>query len=422
MLSQEVTVAEAPPINEGMPAVPQDREAEEATVGSVLINPEVWPDVAFLAPSDFYRHPHVWIWEAFRSLHAQDMPIDLLTLAGELERKGQLSEIGGRSFLTALVNQVPTSLHTGAYAKKVKVKAARRQMLAQATQLANDALDESKLPPVAAIADPSQYSTWADMDTGPIEWAWPGWLVKGLLTLLVSYSGDGKSLLALRICGCFINGQTWPDGTPYGGERGKVLWCEAEAAQKLNQLRATNFKYPMDQIITPLADPFEDISLDDPEHRAIIESARLCRKSNSSSLTAYLKAAGARKTKPESKTLPSGRQRSRVISVSRSSWFTTWASGRNGTARQSPWTECGDRPPLCNTAAVIWALSCPDATNRETKRLEQIKNNLGRFTEAIGMTATEKGIDFGEAPSVPHTETASERAGDFLSASWHSDP
>ncbi len=63
---------------------------------------------------------------------------------------------------------------------------------------------------------------------------------------------------------------------------------------------------------------------------------------------------------------------------------------------------------------IVWALSCPDATNKETKRLEQIKNNLGRFPEAIGMIATEKGMDFGKAPTVPHVETVSERVGDLL--------
>ncbi|MCL4530600.1 MAG: replicative DNA helicase, partial [Chloroflexi bacterium] len=89
------------------PTIPHSREAEEAVVGAVLINPEVYYDVAqFLQADDFYIHRHKWIWEAFTGLHEQRIPIDLLTLTEELDRKGQLAEIGGPAYLTSLVNQV----------------------------------------------------------------------------------------------------------------------------------------------------------------------------------------------------------------------------------------------------------------------------------------------------------------------------
>src|SRR5574340_796966 len=97
------------------PSVPHSREAEEAVVGAVLINPEVYYDIAqFLQADDFYIHRHKWIWEAFTSLHEQRIPIDLLTLTEELERKGQREEIGGRAFLPTVVNQVPSSLNAAA--------------------------------------------------------------------------------------------------------------------------------------------------------------------------------------------------------------------------------------------------------------------------------------------------------------------
>ena len=69
------------------PTIPHSREAEEAVVGAVLINPEAYYDVAqFLQADDFYIHRHKWIWEAFTSLHEQRIPIDLLTLTEELDR------------------------------------------------------------------------------------------------------------------------------------------------------------------------------------------------------------------------------------------------------------------------------------------------------------------------------------------------
>jgi replicative DNA helicase len=125
------------------PSVPHNREAEEAVVGAVLINPEVYYDVTqFLQPDDFYIHRHRWIWEAFTSLHEQRTPIDLLTLSDELDRRGQLDEIGGRAYLTALVNQVPTSLNAVAYGRIVESHAIRRRMVAAANTIASVAYNE----------------------------------------------------------------------------------------------------------------------------------------------------------------------------------------------------------------------------------------------------------------------------------------
>lgn len=90
------------------PSIPHSREAEEAVVGAVLINPEVYYDVAqFLSADDFYIHRHKWIWEAFTGLHEQRIPIDLLTVAEELDRIGQLAEIGGPAYLTSMVTRCP---------------------------------------------------------------------------------------------------------------------------------------------------------------------------------------------------------------------------------------------------------------------------------------------------------------------------
>ena len=93
-------------------AVPHSREAEEAVVGRVSINPEVYYDVAeFLSVDDFYIHRHKWIWGRLHQPHEKRIPIDLLTISDELDRHGQLSEIGGPAYLTSLVNQVPSSLN-----------------------------------------------------------------------------------------------------------------------------------------------------------------------------------------------------------------------------------------------------------------------------------------------------------------------
>src|SRR5512137_1939718 len=122
---------------------PHNREAEEAVVGAVLINPEVYYDLAqFLQADDFYIHRHRFIWEAFTRLHEKRIPLDFLTVTEELQSAGQLAEIGGPAYLTALLNQVPTSLHAEAYGRMVEASAIRRRLLTSANQIASLAYDE----------------------------------------------------------------------------------------------------------------------------------------------------------------------------------------------------------------------------------------------------------------------------------------
>jgi len=126
--------------------LPFSREAEEAVLGAVLVNPEVYYDVAhFLAPEDFYIHRNRWIWEAFTGLHDQRRPVDLLTVSEELERQGRLGEVGGPAYLTALINGVPTSLHAEAYGRLVEESATRRRLLEAANQVARLAYQSETL-------------------------------------------------------------------------------------------------------------------------------------------------------------------------------------------------------------------------------------------------------------------------------------
>lgn len=121
--------------------VPYSKEAEEAVVGAVLINPEAYYDLAqFLVADDFYIHRNQWIWSAFVRLHESRTPIDLLTLSEELEKNNRLAEVGGSAYLTSLINQVPTSLNAEAYGKIVEENSIRRKMIQAANQIASLAM------------------------------------------------------------------------------------------------------------------------------------------------------------------------------------------------------------------------------------------------------------------------------------------
>jgi replicative DNA helicase len=127
----------APDTTSSPQIVPQSREAEEAVIGAVMINPEAYYDVAsFLHADDFYIHRHRWIWETFTRLQERRTPIDFLTVSEELSQLGQLAEVGGPAYLTSLINNVPTSLHAEHYGRIVEATAIRRRMLTAANEIA----------------------------------------------------------------------------------------------------------------------------------------------------------------------------------------------------------------------------------------------------------------------------------------------
>lgn len=136
---------------------PHSRQAEEAVLGAVLINPESYFDLAeFLQTDDFYIIRNGWIWSAFNRLHERRQPIDILTVTEVLEEQGQLGEVGGPAYLMALVNQTPSSLHADAYGHIVSDNAVRRRMLSAANDLAQLAFNQQKQ--VDSIIDEAEKS------------------------------------------------------------------------------------------------------------------------------------------------------------------------------------------------------------------------------------------------------------------------
>lgn len=124
---------------------PHSLEAEEAVIGAVLINPDVYFDIAqFLVPEDFYIHRLRFIWEAYISLHEQNIPVDLLTVSQTLATHNRLEEVGGDAYLVDLLNRVPTSLHAEAYGRIIEATSIRRRLLTAANGIATLAYNEKE--------------------------------------------------------------------------------------------------------------------------------------------------------------------------------------------------------------------------------------------------------------------------------------
>ena len=267
-------------------------------------------------------------------------------------------------------------------------------------------------------------SSWQDLAAhlGPISWEWPGWMPKALLTLLVSAPGVGKSSLLLRIAACYLRGDPWPDDTPFTGELGKVLWCEAEAAQALNLERARNWGLPLDQIRAPFSDPMTDIRLDDLDHRAAFERAAHQKDLRLIVIDSFSGTHGRDENSSESVlTVKFLAEIARDTGVSVVLTHHLRKKGlMDGDGMNLDRVRGSSAIP--QTARVVWALDVPDPNYEERKRLSVIKNNLARFAEPIGMTIDDTGLIFGDAPEPPKQETVLDQAIDLLRVELSKEP
>ena len=124
---------------------PHNTEAEEAILGSLLIDPDaIFKVASFLSPEDFYRERNGWIYDAIRDLHNRREPADFVTLCNELERRGQLEEVGGAAHITSLINAVPTAIHAEHYGHIVERTAILRRLISAAGQIAGIAYEEAE--------------------------------------------------------------------------------------------------------------------------------------------------------------------------------------------------------------------------------------------------------------------------------------
>ncbi len=118
---------------------PNSIEAEEAVLGSMLIDPSCKQVIVHvLEPDDFYIVKNKWVMDAL--LHIDQ--IDFLTICNALEERGQLADVGGAAYISHLINIVPTAIHAEGYAKIIKRCSARRNFLRVASDIAQRAYDE----------------------------------------------------------------------------------------------------------------------------------------------------------------------------------------------------------------------------------------------------------------------------------------
>ena len=143
--------------------LPHNLEAERSVLGAILLHNDAFNLAAELIDSgDFFRDAHRRIFDKMVKLVERRDAIDLVTLKDELNRSGELDEVGGPAYIAALVDGVPRATNVEHYAKIVKEKATLRNLIFSANKIlsaAYDAEEEADL-----ILDRAEHAIFAIAD------------------------------------------------------------------------------------------------------------------------------------------------------------------------------------------------------------------------------------------------------------------
>lgn len=117
---------------------PHDIAAEEAVIGSLLIDGAAIYEIAtLLEKDDFYHEPHQYLYAACISLYARSEAINQITVAQELDRLGKLEQCGGVAYMSHLISVVPTPLDIQDYAQIVYRLSISRHLISAGQQITN---------------------------------------------------------------------------------------------------------------------------------------------------------------------------------------------------------------------------------------------------------------------------------------------
>src|SRR3984893_9085053 len=143
--------------------LPHNLEAERSVLGAILLHNDAFNlAVEVIDAHDFYRDAHRRIFDKMVKLVERGGAIDLVTLKEELGRSGDLDEVGGPAYITALVDGLPRSMNVEHYARIVKEKATLRSLIFSANKILATAYEAEEEADV--ILDQAEHAIFAIAD------------------------------------------------------------------------------------------------------------------------------------------------------------------------------------------------------------------------------------------------------------------
>src|SRR5437870_2687837 len=140
--------------------LPHNLEAERSVLGAILLHNDAFNLAAEVIDArDFFRDAHRRIFDRMVALSERGEAIDLVTLKEELDRSGEIEEVGGPAYIAALVDGVPRSTNVADYARIIKEKATLRRLIFSANKILAAAYDAEDEPEV--ILDQAEHAIFA---------------------------------------------------------------------------------------------------------------------------------------------------------------------------------------------------------------------------------------------------------------------
>lgn len=117
---------------------PNSIEAEQAVLGSLMLDNQRWDYVAEqITDRDFYSRHHQIIFAEMQNLIAKGVPIDLITLSESLENRGTLADVGGFAYLAELSKNTPSAINVVAYTDIIRQQAVLRELISASNEIAD---------------------------------------------------------------------------------------------------------------------------------------------------------------------------------------------------------------------------------------------------------------------------------------------
>ena len=206
------------PANRNRDQSPADpRRVERAVLGSILLDPALWPQAAQLTPQDFSLKAHQIIFQRMGDLAETGRPIDMITMVEELHRHKQVEAIGDVDYLSSLIDGLPERANVEHYVEMIRRAAGVRAIAHGTTAISeltrkgtNISELRARLTDLVGLA--SQYETSGagtilrpedvpdiySLDPHSISYIWPDLIPRGAVVLLTGSPGVGKSSFALK--------------------------------------------------------------------------------------------------------------------------------------------------------------------------------------------------------------------------------
>jgi replicative DNA helicase len=140
---------------------PQDLTAEQSVLGGMMLSKDAIADVVeVLKPGDFYRPAHQLVYDCVLDLYTRGEPADAVTVAAELERRGELRRVGGAPYLHTLIATVPTAANASFYAEIVAEKSTLRRLVEAGTRIVQMGYSGADGADINEIVDRAQSSIY----------------------------------------------------------------------------------------------------------------------------------------------------------------------------------------------------------------------------------------------------------------------